>query len=127
MKNTEVFDNGLVVRHRKSAVILELVNDSDEYRFAFPFNPTGELAQYLEEVAKEVWPAHTPKLATSDGADYWEYYDSTLDSNGYLTMYADKLCIGRPSLDSKRIYQFNKRRMESFLYDLNIVKERGYL
>ncbi|AMB18747.1 hypothetical protein BH780_gp164 [Bacillus phage Eldridge] len=120
--NTKVFDNGLVVKHRKSAVILELRDENNtDYRFTFPFNSLeefNEFSSYMYQVATKVWPSHTPKQATSDGADYWEYYDREMDNNGYLTLYREKLCIERPSLDNKRMYQFNKRKMESFLYDL---------
>jgi hypothetical protein len=124
---TKVFENGLVVKHRKSAVILELKEENNtDYRFVFPFKTTEEFIEfsdYIHVVAKEVWPAHTPKQATSDGADYWEYYDRELDNNGYLNLYKEKLCIERPSLDNKRIYQFNKHKMESFLYDLQNIEK----
>jgi len=118
----KVFENGLVVKHRKSAVILELGEENNtDYRFVVHFNTPEEFNEffsYMHEAASEVWPSHTPKQATSDGADYWEYYDREMDNNGYLTLYREKLCIERPSLDNKRVYQFNKRKMESFLYDL---------
>jgi len=124
--NTKVFDNGLVVRHRKSAVILELKNENPvDYRFVIHFNTQEDFIKfrdYMKEVATKVWPTHTPKLATSDGADYWEYYDRELDNNGYLSLYKDKLCIERPSLESPRLYRFNKVRMESFLYDLENIE-----
>jgi len=119
---TKVFENGLVVKHRKSAVILELREENNtDYRFVFPFKTAEEFIEfsdYMHEVATEVWPSHTPKQATSDGADYWEYYDWEMDNNGYLTLYREKLCIERPNLANKRMYQFNKRKMESFIYDL---------
>jgi len=119
---TKVFDNGLVVKHRKSAVILELGKDNNtDYRFVFYFKTLEEFAEfrdYTKEVATSIWTNLTPRIAESEGADYWEYYDRQLDNNGYINLFKDKICIERPSLECERLYQFNKRRMESFLYDL---------
>jgi len=54
-----------------------------------------------------------PKKAFSLGADY----DRELDNNGYLWITKNKVSIKRPSIDNVRLYQYNKRKMESFLFD----------
>jgi hypothetical protein len=59
----------------------------------------------------------TPKEAQSEGADYYEYYDREFDNNGYLSIRDNALEIGRPILESNKLYQFNKKKMESFIYD----------
>ncbi|MGM7635650.1 hypothetical protein [Bacillus sp. Hm123] len=124
--NTKTFKsiNGLelIIKNRKSAVIFELDKDeasSEEFEFLFEFSPEGfiELVNYIETVACECWPSLSPKEADSMVADYDEYYDRQLDSNGYLSIKKNALLIERPVLDNQKLYQFNKRKMESFIYD----------
>lgn len=112
----------LVIKNRKSAVIFEIDQNqaNKNYVFSFQFTPEDfiELSNYIETVASKSWSNLTPKEAENMGADYWEYYDRGLDNNGYLTIKQNVLLIERPSLESGRLYQFNKKRMESFIYDL---------
>ncbi|MBO0961997.1 hypothetical protein J1P26_20025 [Neobacillus sp. MM2021_6] len=111
------FENGLLVKSIKSAVILEADLSHSEI---FNFNSTEfeEFTMCIQQMAKVSWKNIVPKEEQSEASDYWEYYDKELDNNGYLTLGTGHLSIRRPCSENKRIYQFNKRKMESFLYDL---------
>lgn len=112
----------LVVKHRRSAVILELGNRPHDrqyrHRFQFDSDTWKELTAYLEAAANDAWKNLVPKEADSEGADYYEYYDKEHDNNGYLSLHPNSLHLERPVLEDTRLYQFNKRKMESFLFDL---------
>lgn len=112
----------LVIKNRKSAVIFEIKEQeqsNNDYRFLFNFTKDdfNKLLKYIENIAYESWANLVPKEADSIGTDYCEYYDKDLDNNGCLTIEYNRLCIERPSLESKKLYQFNKKKMESFIYD----------
>lgn len=79
------------------------------------------LLRYIESQANVVWKNITPKLAESIGADYDEYYDRVLDNNGYLSLGASFLTVEGPYGGENKLYQFNKKKMESFLYDVNAL------
>ncbi|MBC2149524.1 hypothetical protein [Listeria booriae] len=112
---------GVKLMQAKKAVILALAEDSDEIRFELTFSQEEfkRLFDDLESLAYEIWEGLAPREATSAGSDYWEYYDRRLDNNGYLSASTRKctLYIERPARTNKKLYQFNKRKMESFLYD----------
>lgn len=112
----------LTIKNRKSAVIFEIDEDqaNKHYQYWFAFTPDGfiDFIKYIEEIAIESWLNLQPKEADSLGSDYYEYYDRELDNNGYITIRNNGLLIERPSLESNRLYQFNKKKMESFIYDL---------
>lgn len=112
----------LIVKNRKSAVIFEMeqTEENKEYKFEFEFDSKTwkDLSEYIETISNESWSGLTPKEADSFGADYCEYYDRQLDDNGCLSIQKNKLSIERPSLESVKLYQFNKRKIESFIYDL---------
>ncbi|AYV67102.1 hypothetical protein C2I06_09570 [Niallia circulans] len=117
----------LLVKSRKSAVIFEIVEvpAAKHYNFIFCFEPEvfKELQEYIELVANQSWDNLNPKEANSFGADYWEYYDKELDNNGMLSIGDSRLNISRPSAESNRLYKFNKRKMESFIYDFRKLME----
>ncbi|MGG2053076.1 hypothetical protein ABFY48_01660 [Lysinibacillus pakistanensis] len=137
--------NGLIVRHRKSAVFFGRETDlnidgyvlphwkdqthviqPNELRHQYTFSQTEfkEFVAYMEQIALEAWSNFKPKIAVSPGSDYWEYYDRDFDNNGYLTV--GEYCINldgpanQPKTDNPivRLYKFNKRKFESFIYDL---------
>lgn len=83
----------------------------------YQFDLNVELFKFLKEQAVKVWKTFTPKAADSFGADYWEFYDRNTDSNGYLEI-RNELKFGSPNGETTLLYQFNKRRMESFIYDI---------
>jgi hypothetical protein len=117
----------LLVKNRKAAVIFEIVKVrvDKQYNFNFRFDPEifKELLEHLELVANQSWDNLNPKEANSLGADYWEYYDKELDNDGSLLIKDCGLSMSRPSAESNRLYKFNKRKMESFIYDFRKLME----
>lgn len=121
MKSKE-FANGLVVKHRRSAIILEHKDGKTETESRFFFSFTnGELNEFIEHLhvaAGEAWSTIAPKEAHSMGSDYDEYYDRRYDNNGYLSLTNAGITITAPHLSRDTLYQFNKAKIQSFLYDL---------
>lgn len=111
----------LIIKHRRSAVIFEMDESqmSESSRISFKFQPEifTNLLKYIETVSHKSWTNLKPKEADSFGSDYCEYYDRKLDNNGYLSIKENTLIIERPFLKSNKLYQFNKKKMESFIYD----------
>ena len=114
----------LIVKSRKSAVFFE-VEGQQIYGCSFEFSPKvfAELVEYLQAVATVAWENFVPKEADSLASDYFEYYDKEFDNNGYIAYRNRWIHLERPSLESPRFYKFNKRKMESFLFDLKKYKE----
>ena len=86
-----------------------------DYRF---YLDSVEILHYLKEQATKVWKSFRPKEADSFGADYWEFYDKNTDNNGYLEVSKEALVFQSPGDETTLLYQFNKRKMESFIYDM---------
>lgn len=111
----------LIVTNRKSAVVFEMDQSQTggKYKFALEFKQEEfeELLRHIKSISNDSWKDLIPKKADSIGADYWEYYDRELDNNGYLSIKKNTLLIERPTLESGRMYKFNKKKMESFIYD----------
>ena len=78
-----------------------------------------ELIKYTESISNKIWNDFTPKEADSISSDYAEYYDRKYDNNGCLSIGENFFGIERPCIECPYMYKFNKRRMESFMYDLN--------
>ena len=78
-----------------------------------------ELIKYTESISNKIWNDFTPKEADSISSDYAEYYDRKYDNNGCLSIGENFFRIERPCIECPYMYKFNKRRMESFMYDLN--------
>ncbi|MDR6779410.1 MULTISPECIES: hypothetical protein [Paenibacillus] len=122
---TRVFtcSNGteLIVKHRKSAVILEMnqnqINNKYNVTYNFELRDFVELYNYIKMIANEAWTNLSPKEANSLGSDYYEYYDKELDTNGYLRIGKNTIFIDRPALNGLKLYLFNKKKMESFIFD----------
>ncbi|MGE8004008.1 hypothetical protein [Lysinibacillus sp. NPDC093216] len=144
--------NGLIVRHRKSAVFFERETDLNiegyvspywkdktpviqpselECEYTFSQDEFKEFLAYMERIANEAWKNFTPKEADSMGADYYEYYDRDFDNNGYLNIGKYYISVDGPANQPKtnnpivRLYKFNKRKFESFVYDLHKALEDG--
>ena len=133
----------LIIRHRKSAVFF--MRDADltkankykspyakgdyvaleeiERKYKFSDEMFKELLNYLEIIALEAWSGFEPKVADSLGADHYEYYDSEFDGNGYSSINKEHLFVEGAAAQPKengslvRLYKFNKRKFESFIYD----------
>lgn len=116
------FDNGLVVKHRKSAIIFENANGKKEreerFNYLFTKEEFKEFATYIKVIANESWTNITPKEAHSWGSDYDEYYDRRYDDNGSLSINENGLLIFAPYWSVDTLYQFNKPKIQSFIYDL---------
>lgn len=79
-----------------------------------------------------MWKNFEPTEAFSLGSDYGEYYDRKYDTNGGLRISREgKQLMIDPSVngnlnnypeiddnENTRIYQFNKQKLEAFIYDL---------
>ena len=78
-----------------------------------------ELIKYTESISNKIWNDFTPKEADSISSDYAEYYDRKYNNNGCLSIGENFFKIERPCIECPYMYKFNKRRMESFMYDLN--------
>lgn len=114
----------LIIEHNKSNVTFKTddKNIKKEYSLNCCFNENTfkEIRDYLTSISCEIWKDFNPKIANSMSSDYTEYYDKKFDSNGYLSVYEEGvISIERPSKECPYMYKFNKRRMESFMYDLN--------
>ena len=86
-----------------------------DYRF---YLDSDEILHYLKEQATRIWKSFHPKEADSLGSDYFEFYDRGTDANGYLEYRDEMLIFESPSDETTLLYQFNKRKMESFIYDM---------
>lgn len=111
----------LIVKHRKSAVIFEMnqnqINNKYNVTYNFGLKDFIELFNYIKMIANEAWTNLSPKEANSLGSDYYEYYDKDFDTNGYLRIRENTIYIDRPTLDGHKLYQFSKKKMESFIFD----------
>ncbi|HJF47563.1 MAG TPA: hypothetical protein K8V48_06280 [Limosilactobacillus oris] len=106
----------LIVQVNRSNIQLHSERaDILDYRF---YLDTTDLLTYLKEQATKVWKSFRPKEANSFGADYWEFYDKNTDNNGYLEVSKEALVFHSPNDETTLLYQFNKRKMESFIYDM---------
>lgn len=77
-----------------------------------------DVYKFFNGLFRIVWKDFNPKEANNFSSDYNEYYDKELDNNGYLAFHKTKcLTFYRPMPDNNRLYIFNKRRAESFIYD----------
>lgn len=139
----------LIVRHRKSAVLFYRETDLDiegyvgrlwtdktpnvnpteiERKYTFSEDVFTEFVAYMEKIAQESWTSFAAKEADSAGADYDEYYDKEFDNNGSLSIGRLVLRVEGPfqpktSNPIIRLYKFNKRKFESFIFDLRELVE----
>lgn len=114
-------DLELIIKYKKSAVIFEIgeLEDKNKCKFSLEFdNETfKEILDYIQEVSDKVWGNIEPKDYNTEGADYCEYYDKQLDNNGYMRIKSNGLQTEKVHIDYNKLYQFNKRKIESFIYD----------
>jgi hypothetical protein len=137
---TDINGEHLIVKHRKSAVFFERIADLEkENRYHPDLISIEELKRtyyftevmfksfcdYCNHIANESWKNFSPKEADSWGADYDDYYDQDFDNNGSLIIRKNEMFIEGPYSQPKkngervRLIKFNKRKFESFVYDLN--------
>lgn len=133
----------LIVKHRKSAIFFEGKADTtkpnsygekhkeyiciEELRklYNFSLEEFERFIKYCQTIANESWKTFVPKEADSLGAEYDDYYDKDFDNNGSLSIRAGIISIEGPYTQLKtdgeiiRLIKFNKRKFESFVYDLH--------
>lgn len=80
----------------------------------------SEFKQMVREAAQKAWPRIKPKAEDSFESWYGEMYDSKRDMNFGIVMPGDNLRIDGYVEDGFCNYDFNKRRMQSFLWDLGV-------
>lgn len=113
----------LIVRVNRSNIQIH-TERKDLLDYQFDLNVELFKFLFLKEQSVKVWKTFTPKAADSFGADYWEFYDRNTDNNGYLEIW-NELKFQSPNDETTLLYQFNKRRMESFIYDIESRIYRG--
>ena len=116
------YGTNLVVEYNKTNIILKTndknIRNNYVLKLYFDENIFKELINNLKITSGQIWNNFNPKVADSIGSDYSEYYDRKYDNNGYLNIYRDfSIRIEKPDKDTPYMYKFNKRRMESFIYD----------
>lgn len=127
--DTKVFidKNGkdLKIKSRKHGVIFENESDIDQLDVYFYFEDDdfSQVIDYIINVCNLAWDNFEPKEAYSLGTDYYDYYDRKLDNNGYLSIDDNGLYFGRPMSGEKKLYQLNKAKAQSFVYDLIHLRE----
>ena len=115
-----IFNDGhgrkLIVRVNRSNIQIHTEDKQIlDYRF---YLDSDEILHYLKEQATKIWKSFCPKEADSFGADYAEFYDRATDNNGLLEYRDEMLIFESPSKETTLLFQFNKRKMESFIYDM---------
>lgn len=114
-------ENGkvLMIRFNRSNVELHSELEGD---FEFSKNEFDEIKQSIIDGANNIWKNLKPRVADSFSSDYDEWYDKEVDNEASLVIKPKMYTIdvsapfGRKST---RLYRFNKRKMESFIFDLN--------
>lgn len=138
----------LIVRYRKSAVFLEkkysdidlrehrkggiyIDGDGLDWRFDFSEETFKSLHEFLTSISKECWSAFEPKIIDSFGAEYDDYYDKEFDNNGSLRIGENFIYVSGPYAQPPnkeritRLIKFNKRKLESFMFNFNeLLKEQ---
>ena len=101
-------------------IVFNSAKDFDGFAISYEFDDETfrELRKTLSNFANKVWASFTPKAATSEGSDYYEYYDRNFDNNGYLSCRDYWLSFDRPVKSNLKLYQLNKRKAESLIFDL---------
>lgn len=107
----------LIVNTRRHAIIFSRPIEENS-RLNFPDEIFEDLIIFLQDESKKCWDNFEPKEANSFSSDYYEYYDRKLDNEGHLRISEHALTIERPVQGVSRCYQFNKARMQSFMFDL---------
>lgn len=119
----EVSIKGLVIKDNKTNV--SIYEDKNKHEFDLRILFTEEefkcFVRHLEILSSQVWKTLNIKEADNYGSDYFEYYDRVLDSNGYLRLAKTKqgieVKLERPTRNEDKVYQFNKQKMGTFLFD----------
>ena len=128
MMKFKSLEGNLEIKKLKSGIEIkcDIQKNGWWYDFIFDEKVFLELASYLEKTAKEVWNDFEPKKATSMYDDFSLYYSRKHDREAYLRLRYCSLSFGKVSEETDVLYEFNKRRMQSFIYTLrDCIKSRN--
>ena len=78
----------------------------------------------IKDCAAIAWPEITAKVADSDTSDYYAYYDSKSDVEYELEGLRGSVRLCGYDLNGMTCYDFNKRRMQSYLFDLTEARDK---
>lgn len=110
----------LMIRFNRSNV--ELHSESEGGEFEFSKDEFDEIKRSIIDGANNIWKNLNPRIADSFSSDYDEWYDKEADNEANLIL-IPKACTFKiiPPFGYKgtRLYRFNKRTIESFIFDLN--------
>lgn len=114
-------ENGKVLMIRFNRSNVELYSEF-EGKFEFSKDKFDEIKQSIIDGANNIWKNLNPRVADSFSSDYDEWYDKEADNEANLVLIPKIHTIKViPPFGCKttRLYRFNKRTMESFIFDLN--------
>lgn len=115
----------LMIRFNRSNVELHSEFEGD---FEFSKNEFDEIKQSIIDGANNIWKNLNPRIADSFSSDYDEWYDKEAgnEANLFLMPKIHTIKIIPPfGRKTTRLYRFNKRTMESFIFDLNELDKVG--
>lgn len=114
-------ENGKVLMIRFNRSNVELHSEF-EGEFEFSKDEFDEIKRSIIDGANNIWKNLNPRIADSFSSDYDEWYDKEVGNEANLVLVPKIHTIkiippfGRKTT---RLYRFNKRTMESFIFDLN--------
>lgn len=116
----DVEGKGLEIVMNKTNITFNSTENFDGFAISYEFDEKTfkDLRETLSNFANKIWANFTPKEANSEGSDYYEYYDRNFDNNGYLSCRDYWLSFERPVKSNTKLYQLNKRKSESLIFDL---------
>ena len=120
-------ENGKVLMIRFNRSNVELHSEF-EGEFEFSKDEFDEIKRSIINGANNIWKNLNPRIADSFSSDYDEWYDKEVGNEANLVLIPKAHIINvNPPFGRKgtRLYRFNKRTMESFIFDLNKELEAG--
>lgn len=129
-ENTKMYEPHIQWGNEKETIRGEAIPhyNRSELDVGFNFNEQErkEFCDYLKHIGSESWANFEPKVADSMGADYDSYWDKDMEDEGNLSFGDGRrsfLEFSAPFQPARkdgtvRLYKFNKRKFESFIFDL---------
>lgn len=114
-------ENGKVLMIRFNRSNVELHSEF-EGEFEFSKDEFDEIKRSIINGANNIWKNLNPRIADSFSSNYDEWYDKEVGNEANLVLVPKIHTIKIiPPFGRKgtRLYRFNKRTMESFIFDLN--------
>ena len=114
------------ITSRPGAVTIDLVapqsdvnTDPEQYNIDLTFDEKGfiDCLSRIQKAATDAWPNIQPLASKAFEQHYYEGFDSQHQDYGYLSLGDRALRFGQPIDDKARLYAFEERKMQSFLFD----------